>query len=76
MTEAFCVRCRKMVTMQNEHEVQYSNKRWAKKGTCPECGGKVAKTIPKKKNLIERLFPTPKPKKDKESEGEGAPAPE
>ena len=79
MTEAFCVRCRKKVLMEEEHTVQYRNKRWAVKGICPECGGKVNKTIPRKKSFIERLFPTPKKKKEEEyseSQGGGQPAPE
>ena len=38
-TEAFCVRCRKKVEMEEEQTVQYKNKRWAKKGICPQRQG-------------------------------------
>jgi hypothetical protein len=56
VTTAFCVRCRKKVEMQDERTVKYKNKRMAKMGTCPECGGKVCKTIPTKKGLIEQFL--------------------
>jgi hypothetical protein len=51
-TTAFCVRCRKVVEMENEKTVKYRNNRWAKAGTCPECGTKVFKTISKKGGLF------------------------
>jgi hypothetical protein len=76
MTEAFCVRCRKKVEMEEEQTVQYKNKRWAKKGICPECGGKVFRTIPRKKGFLEQLIPLPEPDKKKEKEAQGVPGPE
>lgn len=52
MTEAFCVRCRKKVVMEGEKTVKYKNGRMAKKGTCPDCGTKVFRTIPNKRGLF------------------------
>ena len=69
MTEGFCVRCRKIVEMKNEKTIKYRNGRIAKQGICPECGGKVNKIIPKKKGIIETLFP-PLPKASKSDEEE------
>ena len=76
MTEAFCVRCRQKVEMENEKIVKYRNNRWAKKGICPQCGGKVFKTTPRPKSFIERLIPLPSPGKKKEKEAQGVPGPE
>lgn len=76
VTEAFCVRCRKKVEMEEEETVQYKNKRWAKKGVCPQCGGKVYRTIPDRKSFLERLLPLPQPGKKKKKEVQGVPAPE
>ncbi len=36
--EAFCVKCRKKVAMQNPELVTLKNGRKAWKGTCPNCG--------------------------------------
>jgi hypothetical protein len=52
VTTAFCVRCRKMVDMEEEKTVKYRNGRLAKKGVCPECGGKVCKVISSKGSLF------------------------
>ncbi len=41
MTEAYCVKCKKKVTMKNEQTVTMKNGRKAKKGECPVCGTKV-----------------------------------
>ena len=41
MTEAYCVKCKKKVTMANEQAVSLKNGRPAKKGSCPNCGTKV-----------------------------------
>ena len=41
MTEAYCVRCRKKVTMKDEQAVTMKNGKKAKKGVCPSCGTKV-----------------------------------
>jgi DNA-directed RNA polymerase subunit RPC12/RpoP len=41
MTEAYCVKCRKKVTMKDEQDVTMKNKKKAKKGVCPNCGTKV-----------------------------------
>ncbi|UZE92440.1 MAG: hypothetical protein IB616_01115 [Methanosarcinales archaeon] len=41
MVEAYCVKCKKKVTVQNPQQVIMKNKRKATKGTCPNCGTKV-----------------------------------
>lgn len=56
MTEGFCVRCRKMVEMKDEENVTYKNKRNAIRGTCPECGTKVFKTVSRKKGFLESIL--------------------
>jgi RNase P subunit RPR2 len=38
MVEAYCVKCRKKVTMKNPTQVTMKNGRPATKGTCPVCG--------------------------------------
>jgi len=38
---AYCVKCRRKVTIQNPKRVVLKNKRQATKGTCPRCGTKV-----------------------------------
>lgn len=70
-----------MVTMQGERVVKYRNGRYAKKGTCPECQGKVVKTIVRPRNLMERIFffiprETKKKEEEEKQEGQGQPAPE
>ena len=80
--DAFCVRCRKMVEMKGGKPVKYQNGRYAMMGTCPECSGKVVKTISRPKNFMEKLmFFLPEPGKKgeeekKEKKGQGQPAPE
>ena len=41
MTEAYCVKCRKKVEIQDAEETKLKNGRPAVKGTCGECGTKV-----------------------------------
>jgi len=41
---AYCVRCRKKVSIKNPHQVVFANRREAIGGTCPICGAKVFKT--------------------------------
>ncbi len=41
MTEAYCVKCKKKVTMKNEQAVTLKNGKPAKKGECPNCGTKI-----------------------------------
>lgn len=39
--KAYCVKCKKMVTMRNPVKVTMKNGRKATQGTCPNCGTKV-----------------------------------
>ncbi len=41
MTEAYCVKCKKKVTMVDEQKVTLKNGKPAKKGKCPNCGTTV-----------------------------------
>jgi hypothetical protein len=41
MAEAYCVKDKKKVEVQNAEQVTMKNGKPALKGTCPECGGKV-----------------------------------
>lgn len=41
MSTAYCVRCRRKVTIKNPKKVTMKNRRKATKGTCPQCGTKV-----------------------------------
>jgi predicted RNA-binding Zn-ribbon protein involved in translation (DUF1610 family) len=43
--EAFCVKCRKKVTIKNPQVVTLKNKRKAVKGKCPNCGTTVYRFI-------------------------------
>ncbi len=43
MVEAYCVKCKKKVTVKNPEKIIMKNKRPATKGTCPNCGTKVFK---------------------------------
>ncbi|MCK5018968.1 MAG: hypothetical protein KAS32_18050 [Candidatus Peribacteraceae bacterium] len=45
MTEAFCVRCRKVREMKKEQRVMLSNGKKAKKGFCEECGTKMYRIV-------------------------------
>lgn len=49
--EAYCVKCRKKVEMNNPQEVEIKgkggSKRRAVQGFCPECGTKVFKILGK-----------------------------
>ena len=39
--EAYCVKCRKKVTMQNPEQITMKNGKPASRGVCPNCGTKV-----------------------------------
>jgi DNA-directed RNA polymerase subunit RPC12/RpoP len=39
--QAYCMKCRKKVEMQNAKAVTLKNKRPATQGACPKCGTKV-----------------------------------
>ena len=41
MAEAYCVKDKKKVEVQNAEQVTMKNGKPALKGTCPVCGGKV-----------------------------------
>ena len=41
---AYCVRCRRKVSIKNPHQVIFANGREAISGICPDCGAKVFKT--------------------------------
>ena len=41
MAEAYCVKCRKKVEMQNAEQITMKNGKPATKGICPACGTKV-----------------------------------
>jgi endogenous inhibitor of DNA gyrase (YacG/DUF329 family) len=43
MVEAYCVKCKKKVTVKDPEKIIMKNKRPATKGTCPICGTKVFK---------------------------------
>jgi len=43
MVDAYCVKCRKKVEMQDPKEITMKNGRKAMKGTCPVCGTGVFK---------------------------------
>lgn len=45
MAEAFCVKCRKKVTVRNPQTVTLKNGRKAIKGTCPTCGTTVYRFV-------------------------------
>jgi predicted RNA-binding Zn-ribbon protein involved in translation (DUF1610 family) len=38
MAQAYCVKCKKKVEIQNPKNVTLKNKRPAVKGVCPKCG--------------------------------------
>jgi len=40
MVEAYCVKCKKKVTVKDPEKIIMKNKRPATKGTCPICGTK------------------------------------
>ena len=44
--EAYCVKCRRKVKMENGKEVTTANGRRAAKGTCPNCGTTVYRFLP------------------------------
>ncbi len=39
--QAYCMKCRKKVEMNNPKKITMKNKRPATQGTCPRCGTKV-----------------------------------
>lgn len=39
--EAYCVKCRKKVVMQNPEQITMKNGKPATRGICPNCGTKV-----------------------------------
>jgi len=41
MAQAYCVKCKKKVEIQNPKRVTLKNKRPALQGVCPKCGTKV-----------------------------------
>jgi RNase P subunit RPR2 len=41
MTEAYCVKCKKKVTMKDEQKITMKNGKKAVKGVCSNCGTKV-----------------------------------
>jgi hypothetical protein len=41
--EAYCVKDKKKVEVQNAQQITMKNGKPALQGTCPECGGKVFK---------------------------------
>jgi len=41
MTEAYCVKDKKKVQVQNPQKITMKNGKPATQGTCPVCGGKV-----------------------------------
>jgi DNA-directed RNA polymerase subunit RPC12/RpoP len=41
MVEAYCVKCKGKVEVQNPQKVTLKNGRPATKGSCPKCGTKV-----------------------------------
>jgi hypothetical protein len=41
MAEAYCVKDKKKVEIQNAEQITMKNGKAALKGTCPQCGGKV-----------------------------------
>lgn len=43
MVQAYCVKDRKMVDMNNAQQITLKNGRSAMQGTCPECGTKVTR---------------------------------
>lgn len=38
---AYCVKCRKKITIKNAKKIKMANLRIATKGVCPKCGTKV-----------------------------------
>ncbi len=51
MAEAYCVKCKAKKEIQNAQEVEFKGKggtkRKALSGTCPSCGTKMFKILPK-----------------------------
>ena len=47
--EGYCVRCRQKIVMKDAKEVIMKNGRMAAKGTCPVCGTRMFRFLPKKK---------------------------
>ena len=47
--EAYCVKCREKVEMQDAKEVTTKNGKPMMKGKCPTCGTTVNKFLPSKK---------------------------
>jgi hypothetical protein len=43
VAEAYCVKDKKKVEVQNAQKITMKNGKAALQGTCPECGGKVFK---------------------------------
>jgi DNA-directed RNA polymerase subunit RPC12/RpoP len=41
MAQAYCVKCKKKVEVQNAKKITMKNKRPAVQGVCPNCGTKV-----------------------------------
>lgn len=49
MTEGYCVKCKKSVTMKDEKESKTSRGTTMMKGKCPACGTTVCRMVGKKK---------------------------
>jgi len=41
MVEAYCVKCKKKVSVKDPKQIKMKNGRPATQGTCPSCGTKV-----------------------------------
>lgn len=41
MVTAYCVKCKKKVTIKNPKRIRIKNGKPATRGTCPRCGTKV-----------------------------------
>lgn len=48
MTDGYCVKCKKTVTMKDEKDSQTSRGMGMKKGKCPNCGTTVCRMTGKK----------------------------
>ena len=46
--QAYCVKCRTKKVMKDAKEVTMKNGRLAAEGTCPDCGTRMFKFLPKK----------------------------
>ncbi len=49
--EGYCVRCKQKTMMQDAEEVTMKNGRPAVRGTCPQCGTRMYRILPKKMSV-------------------------